>query len=125
MADEHPLLKFGAIALGGYLAARAATARTRRIDFRDKVVVITGGSRGLGLLLARRFGAEGAKIVIASRDQDELNRAADELRARGIDVTATHCNVRLRIDVEALIRTATEIYGGVDVLVNNAGNIAV
>ncbi len=122
---NHPVLKLGALAFGGYVAARLALRRVRRIDFRDKVVVITGGSRGLGLLLARRFGAEGAKIVICGRDQDELERARQDLQRRGIDVTAAHCNVRLRIDVEALVRTAVETYGGVDILVNNAGNIAV
>ena len=124
--SSHPLLKLSAFALGGYLAARMTLRRVRKIDFCDKVVVITGGSRGLGLLLARRFGAEGAKLVICGRDQDELDRAKQDLQHRGVaDVTAVQCNVRLRIDVESLIRTAVETYGGIDVLVNNAGNIAV
>jgi NAD(P)-dependent dehydrogenase (short-subunit alcohol dehydrogenase family) len=121
----HSLLKFAALALGGYVAARFAVAKARSISFKDRVVVITGGSRGLGLLLARRFGAEGAKLVIASREQVELDRALKELQQRGYNVVATHCDVRLKNDVENLIRTAVEHFGGVDVLINNAGVISV
>src|SRR5215211_3099717 len=117
--------KWAAFAAGMYGAARLAACASRRIDFRDKVVVITGGSRGLGLLLARRFGDEGAKLVICSRDQEELRRAEIELKGRGIDVRAVQCDVRLKVAVEDLIRTAVETFGGIDVLVNNAGVIQV
>src|SRR6476469_4231528 len=123
--STHPLLKLGALALGGYFAARMTMRRIRQIDFRDKVVVITGGSRGLGLALARQFGREGAKLVICSRDQDELERAAGELHGRGIVVKPVHCDVRLSNDVEFLSRAAVETFGRIDVLVNNAGVIAV
>src|SRR5687768_16293404 len=121
----HSLLMFAALALGGYVAARFAVAKARSMRFRNKVVVITGGSRGLGLLLARRFGAEGARLIIASREQVELDRALKELQQRGYNVVATHCDVRLKNDVENLIRTAVEHFGGVDVLINNAGVISV
>ncbi len=119
-------LAVAGIGVGLYAAARFGVRRYRRINFDGKVVVITGGSRGLGLLLARRFGAEGANLVIASRDQDELRAAQADLRSRGVaQVTAVPCNVRLKTDVHALIRTALETYGAVDVLVNNAGTIQV
>jgi NAD(P)-dependent dehydrogenase (short-subunit alcohol dehydrogenase family) len=118
-------LKVAGIGLGLYAAARLAARRIRRIDFRGKVVVITGGSRGLGLLLARRFGGEGAKIVIAARDEEELARAESDLRARGVrDVLAVPCNVRLKNDVENLVRATIAAFGRLDVLVNNAGVIA-
>jgi NAD(P)-dependent dehydrogenase (short-subunit alcohol dehydrogenase family) len=123
---SHGFLGFAGLALGMYGAARLATCMSRRIDFRDKVVVITGGSRGLGLLLARRLGREGAKLVIASRDEEELRRAEEDLRANGVrDVTTVQSDVRLKVAVEDLIRRAVEAYGTVDVLVNNAGVIQV
>ena len=119
------ILKWGALAAGVYGAARLATRASRATSFRDKVVVITGGSRGLGLLLARRFGDEGAKIVICSRNEEELRRARNELYNRGVEVEAVHADVRLKVAVEDVIRTAVETFGGVDVLVNNAGVIQV
>jgi NAD(P)-dependent dehydrogenase (short-subunit alcohol dehydrogenase family) len=114
-----------ALAVGGYVAARMAARNARRISFTGKTVVLTGGSRGLGLVLARLFAAEGANIIISGRDGAELNRAREELQLRGARVIAQQCNVRLRTDCEALIRAAVENFGGVDVLVNNAGIISV
>src|SRR5688500_1158849 len=119
------MLKWASLAAGVYGAARLAARASRAIDFRGKVVVITGGSRGLGLLLARRFGDEGAKLVICSRNEEELRRARNELHNRGIEVEAIHCDVRLKVAVEDLVRTAVETFGAVDVLVNNAGVIQV
>src|SRR5438874_6865594 len=111
------LLALAGLGLGVYAAGRFAARRYRRMDFQGKVVVITGGSRGLGLLLARRFADEGARLVIASRDEEELRAAEADLRRRGAtDVKATTCNVRIREDVESLIRTAVETFGTVDVL---------
>ena len=121
----NTMLKWATVAAGAYGALRLAACASRVMDFRDKVVVITGGSRGLGLLLARRFGDEGAKLVICSRNDEELRRAQTELHNRGVDVEAVHCDVRLKVAVEDLIRNAVETYGGIDVLVNNAGVIQV
>ena len=118
-------IKWTAFAAGMYGAARLAARASRKYDFRDKVVVITGGSRGLGLLMARRFGAEGANLVICSRDHEELRRAEADLRGRGVRVTAVHCDVRLKVAVEDLVRSAVATCGGIDVLVNNAGVIQV
>src|SRR5688500_2600765 len=121
----NTMLRWAAVAAGAYGTLRLATRATRAMNFRDKVVVITGGSRGLGLLLARRFGDEGAKLVICSRNDEELRRAQKELHNRGVDVEAVHCDVRLKVAVEELIRTTVETYGGIDVLVTNAGIIQV
>jgi NAD(P)-dependent dehydrogenase (short-subunit alcohol dehydrogenase family) len=114
-----------ALALGGYVAARIATRSARRISFYNKIVVITGGSRGLGLILARQLAAEGAKLIISGRDMTELDRAREELQLHGATVRAVQCNVRLKTDCDALIRSAVETFGGVDVLINNAGVISV
>jgi NADP-dependent 3-hydroxy acid dehydrogenase YdfG len=78
----------GALGVGGYLAYRALTAPDHRKAFGGKHVVITGGSRGLGLVLARQFARAGARLSICSRDPDELTRAVEDLSGRGARVVA-------------------------------------
>ncbi len=68
-------LKLAAAGAGAYLAARAVYRRLNDYDFAGKTVLITGGSRGLGLALAREFAAQGARVVITARDEAELDRA--------------------------------------------------
>ena len=92
-------------------------------DFKDKVVLITGGSRGLGLVLARQFAREGARVVICARDEDELDRALVDLESRGAEVMIHRCDVTNRTEVLELIAAVERRLGGVDVLVNNAGVI--
>jgi NAD(P)-dependent dehydrogenase (short-subunit alcohol dehydrogenase family) len=94
-------------------------------DFRGKVVLITGGSRGLGLVLARAFALEGARLAICARDERELERAADELRSRGAEVLGVPCDLTDRSTVQKLVRAVRAHYGRIDVLVNNAGVIQV
>ena len=89
--------------------------------WQDKVAIVTGGSRGLGLSIASAFAASGAKVVIAARDSDGLARAATELRARGADVLAVSADVTDDVQVARLIQQTIERYGRLDVLVNNAG----
>jgi short-subunit dehydrogenase len=103
--------------------------RKGQAQLRGKVVVITGGSRGLGLALAEEFGRLGAKLVLAARDAEELNRATDSL-ARRIRIAAdailtVTADLREPEQAIALIERATERFGQVDILVNNAGIIAV
>jgi NAD(P)-dependent dehydrogenase (short-subunit alcohol dehydrogenase family) len=97
----------------------------RRYLLRDKVVLITGGSRGLGLSLARELASAGARIVIAARDAAELERAHNELAACGADLLAFPCDITDKAQVEQLARAATDWFGRIDVLVNNAGIIQV
>jgi NAD(P)-dependent dehydrogenase (short-subunit alcohol dehydrogenase family) len=112
-----------AAGLAGYLVTRAARRET--YDLEGKVVILTGGSRGLGLVLARKLADAGARLAICARDRDELDRAAAELRARGADVLAVPCDVTARLEVEWLVSETIARFGRVDVLVNNAGTIQV
>ena len=111
-----------AAGVGGYLAYRALRPR---YDFRDKHVMITGGSRGLGLVLARQLAARGARLSICSRDPSELVRAVGDLTARGANVVAVECDVTDRGRVREFVAIARQKNGPVDVLVNNAGMIRV
>ncbi|HEX8522012.1 MAG TPA: SDR family oxidoreductase [Tepidisphaeraceae bacterium] len=118
------LLTMAMFGMGATWVVRRVIRSARAMDFRGKVVVITGGSRGLGLLLARRFAAEGAKVAICSRDEEELGRAREEL-SRVAEVHAERCDVCLEGDVQRFIRNVIGKFGGIDVLVNNAGTIMV
>ncbi|MGZ3446158.1 MAG: SDR family NAD(P)-dependent oxidoreductase [Myxococcaceae bacterium] len=114
--------------LGAIVAAGAWVGRqvTRpRYVLRGKVVVLTGGSRGLGLELARVFARRGARLALLARDEEELARARDELRAGGAEVEIFGCDVRFQDQVQRTLREVVERFGRVDVLVNNAGIIQV
>ena len=108
------------------LAALAAWRRAgRRFEFQDKVVLITGGSRGLGLVLARQLASRGARIAICARENAELERAAGDLGSRGAEVFYSTCDMRQRSEVERLVSAVRARYGRIDVLINNAGVIQV
>ena len=116
----------GALLGAGVAAAVSSWGRTKRAySFRDKVVLITGGSRGLGLILARNFAAEGAKIAICARDWNELGRAREELESLGAEVVDCVCDVSDREDVARLVKDVRARFGRIDVLINNAGVIQV
>jgi NAD(P)-dependent dehydrogenase (short-subunit alcohol dehydrogenase family) len=108
-----------------FVAARLSRARLA-ISFADRVVVVTGGSRGLGLVMARMLVDEGARVVLLARNLDELARAKEELDVLGRgEVMTLRCDVRRRGDVRAAVNTILEHWRAVDVLVNNAGVIQV
>ena len=91
-----------------------------------KVALITGGGTGLGLATARAFGTNGAKLVIASRSAEHVEDGAATLREEEIEALPLVCDVREPDHVEAMVDTAIEHFGRVDVLVNNAaGNFLV
>jgi 3-oxoacyl-[acyl-carrier protein] reductase len=86
-----------------------------------RVAVVTGGSRGIGLAIARALGAEGAKVAIASRTQRELDAARAVLEGDRVEVLARATDVARYTDVKALVDEVEKRWGRVDVLVNNAG----
>lgn len=94
-------------------------------DFQGKVVLITGGSRGLGLALAEEFARQGGRIVICAREEPALERAHRRLAERGANVLAISCDLTQREQVQHLVDQATQHYGRIDILVNNAGIITV
>ena len=107
------------------VAARLARGRLA-ISFEGRVVVITGGSRGLGLVMARMLVDEGARVVLLARDTGELERAREELAERGRgEIMTLRCDVRRRGDVRAAIDTVLDAWRTVDVLINDAGIIQV
>jgi short-subunit dehydrogenase len=120
---------FGSLAVWALLAAGGAYALSRRTRVKQrvagKVALVTGGSRGLGLILARELGRRGAKVVICARDEEELERAATSLRGEGIEAVALPCDVTDADGVLGLVAEAQEQLGQVDILVNNAGIIQV
>jgi NAD(P)-dependent dehydrogenase (short-subunit alcohol dehydrogenase family) len=118
-------LLWAAAGVGGALVARALVNQWRKFDFPGKTVLITGGSRGLGLVLAREFAREGARVSICARDPEELERARRDLVARGAEVFAFPCDVTDRAQVQEWVKLSADRFGSVDVLVNNAGIIQV
>ena len=104
-----------------------ATRTRRAYSFNGKSVVITGGSRGLGLVLARQLAADGARITLIARDESELRRAADDIHDRepSADVLILPADVREREDVGRAVAQTISRHGRIDVLINNAGIIQV
>jgi NAD(P)-dependent dehydrogenase (short-subunit alcohol dehydrogenase family) len=117
--------KLGAAAVGGALVARAVVRQWRRYDLRDKVAVITGSSRGLGLVIARELVRHHAKVVICARDRGELERARADLLARGGRVLAVPVDVTNRVQIAQLVEIVHQHWGRIDVVINNAGVIQV
>lgn len=106
-------------------AAHRILRHRRRIEWRGKVVLITGGSRGLGLVLARKLLLRGARVAICSRSLPALRRAEAELLAISPDVLAVPADVTRLYDIELLMDAIRTRFGGVEVLINNAATIQV
>jgi NAD(P)-dependent dehydrogenase (short-subunit alcohol dehydrogenase family) len=111
------------------LAGAAVVAVARRLvdrpDQRDGVALITGGSRGLGLLIGRELAARGYRLAICARNADELASAQSDLAARGAEVLTVPCDVADRGQVDEMVRSVINRFGRLDILVNNAGIIQV
>jgi hypothetical protein len=99
------------------------TARTiqKLFDLTGKTALITGGSRGLGLQMAHALGEAGAKIMLSSRKADDLEQAAAELQAAGIDARWIAADCSKEEDTRRLADETLQRMGAVDILVNNAG----
>ena len=123
---EASRVSLGALIAAGMGAAMGFRALLReKVSFEGRTVLLTGGSRGLGLVMARQFLEEGARVILCAREEVELARARAELEGAGGEILALPCDVSDRVQVEALVAQVHERFGAVDVLVNNAGVIQV
>ena len=98
------------------------TYRTQNY-IQDKVIVITGASSGFGKETAKKAAELGGKVVLAARRDNLLKEIVEEIRESGGEATYIKTDVRVKSQVEAMIRYAVETYGAVDVLVNDAGTM--
>jgi NAD(P)-dependent dehydrogenase (short-subunit alcohol dehydrogenase family) len=89
--------------------------------FRDKVVIVTGASSGIGEAIAREFAENGSKVVLAARSEGSLARIAAEIKASGHDAIFVRTDVSIEADCKNLIEKTIEKYGKINILVNNAG----
>jgi dehydrogenase/reductase SDR family protein 7B len=88
---------------------------------KDKVIIITGGSSGIGRALAKKFGREGSKLVITGRRKEQLEDVANDLRQHNVQVVTVVADASIEADCANVVETAIREYGRIDVLVNNAG----
>lgn len=91
-----------------------------RISLMDKVALVTGASRGIGRAIAHAYALAGARVVLSSRSQESLDEVADEIRERGGMALPVAAHAGDAGAIDALIQQATDEYGGIDILVNNA-----
>src|SRR6266542_5952938 len=102
------------------LASVRIMAGTSSLRLEGRVAVVTGGGRGIGRAIARRFAAEGAAVVIAQRDPATLERTAEEIRGAGGRVLAVPTDVSREESCDTLVAATIQEFGGLDILVSNA-----
>jgi NAD(P)-dependent dehydrogenase (short-subunit alcohol dehydrogenase family) len=117
------LLMPGALLAAAWLVLRFI--RTARYPLRDKIALITGGSRGLGLVLARHICAQGGSVALIARDSEELARAKADLAPRGGAVLTVECDLLDARQIQSAVRQIIDRFGKIDILINNAGIIEV
>ena len=122
---EMDTLKVAMIGAGAVALAKFLWRKMNEYELRGKTVLVTGGSRGLGLVLAREFAQNGARVAICARDEEELENARLDLQERGADVMTVKCDVTNKAEVAAMVNSVRERFEKIDVLVNNAGTIQV
>lgn len=103
----------------------AGRINRKRISLSGKVVLITGGSRGLGLALAEEFGRQGCRLALCARNTEELEAAVAKLRSRGVDAASFPCDVTVDTELDRMLARVIAHFGTIDVLVNDAGLIKV
>lgn len=89
-------------------------------DLSEKVAIVTGASKGIGLSIARMLAYHGAKVVICSRRLESVVKAAEELKVEGLDVTAMPAHMGEQDQIQQLVDTVCRLHGGIDIVVNNA-----
>jgi NAD(P)-dependent dehydrogenase (short-subunit alcohol dehydrogenase family) len=124
MLNRNSVLSTAAVIAGAYWGYRHIKNHRRKYDFRNRCILITGGARGLGLVMARQLVGEGARVAICSRHADEVARAVAELGAQG-RVYGAACDVTDETQFDEFATDVEQNLGPVDVLINNAGIIQV
>jgi NAD(P)-dependent dehydrogenase (short-subunit alcohol dehydrogenase family) len=122
---QPEMLALGAALAGGAWLLRTLTHRKTEADLTDHVALITGGSRGLGLLLAKEFARCGCRIAICARDEEELKRAEAEIATAGGTAFSVPCDLTDRAQTERMVQKVLDHYDGIDILVNSTGTIGV
>jgi len=121
--NARVLIPAGAVLLGAWISGRLI--RTARYSLRQKAVLITGGSRGLGLVLARHICAGGGNVALIARDSEELVRAKADLTPYGTMVLTIECDLLDNEQIRSAVRRVIDRFGKIDILINNAGIIEV
>ncbi len=121
MGNTNKTLTTLAIGIGAVMTWRAILRTKRAYDVSGKTVLIVGGSRGLGLILARQLAEQGANLSICARGERELAKAKIDLEGRGARVLTTVCDVTDKAQIENVIAKTAEHFGGIDVLFYVAG----
>jgi len=124
MTRTDALLLAGGVIFGSALAVHSRRA-WRAADLQDQVALVTGGSRGLGLLIARELGRQGVRVVLVARNQADLERAEQSLRAEGIEASTFAGDVGDEETAGRMMDAVVNRHGAIDILVNNAGIISV
>jgi len=124
MKISNKFLLAASVGLGAFFTARFIRKRNP-YNFEGKVVLITGGSRGLGLAMARKLAEEGAKVAICARDQDEVFRAQAQLENISPEIFGVPADITDRTQANRMIKAVRERFGDIDVLINNAGIIQI
>ncbi|GAA4438207.1 SDR family oxidoreductase [Pontibacter saemangeumensis] len=121
--EDKKKLWWLAAGAGALLAARSVSRKMTAYDFNNKTVLIAGGSRGLGLVMARQLAAEGARLVLCARDASELENARMELAGNGAEVLVQKCDVTVQQEVIDMVTNVQNEFYPIDVVINNAGII--
>src|SRR6476661_171701 len=119
---QNPLILFAVGAAAWFVLLWVVRSRReRQYDLTGKTVLLTGGSRGLGLVVARQLVQQGVRLAICARDRAELERARVELEECGGEVLSVPCDVTDRSQVDRMVQQVRDRFGQIDILINNAG----